>query len=131
MGKSSTKAFLIVVAVVVIVVLAWGFKAGWGKSSSTTTSDETAGLNQTPTETTKVKIENFTYNPKMISVGKGKTVIWTNNDAMTHTITADDGKFDSGQLLPGKTFKFTFSETGTFSYHCSNHQAMVGTVTVK
>ncbi len=82
----------------------------------------------TPQGQNNVNIENFAYNPATITVPKGTTVTWTQLDSAPHTVTGDG--FDSGNLNKGKTFTRTFNETGTFSYHCSNHQSMSGKVIV-
>lgn len=71
------------------------------------------------------------YSPNPLSVTAGSTVIWTNNDRIAHTTTADGGRWDSGVLQPGAQFSFTFSAVGTFPYHCSIHPNMVGTITVR
>ena len=61
----------------------------------------------------------FGVNP--LVVPKGTTVIWTNNDSVPHTVTADDGSFDSGSLSTGQTFSHTFDDAGTFTYFCEIH----------
>jgi plastocyanin len=54
--------------------------------------------------------------------GEGGTeVSWTNQDGIDHTVMADDGSVNSGELAPGDSFKFTFSTPGTYEYHCSIH----------
>ena|SRR5690242_984740 len=78
-----------------------------------------------------VSIKNFAFTSNNISVTKGTTVKWTNNDGVTHTVTADDGSFDSGSLTNGASFSHTFSTAGTYTYHCSIHTTMTGTVTVQ
>jgi plastocyanin len=60
----------------------------------------------------------------------GATVVVTNKDSSTHTWTADDGTFDSGDLAQGKSFSFTFKKAGSFPYKCSLHTFMTGTVDV-
>lgn len=77
-----------------------------------------------------VSISNFAFMPQNITINPGMTVTWTNNDSVTHTVTADNGMFNSGNLAPGQSFSFTFPSTGTFTYHCSIHPSMTGTVTV-
>jgi len=78
----------------------------------------------------EVNISNFSFGPNELEVKVGTTVTWTNKDNMGHTVTADDGTFDSGTLGKGSTFSVTFSEAGTFSYHCNFHPSMIGTITV-
>src|SRR6185436_6164481 len=62
----------------------------------------------------------------------GATVRWTNTgtDKDGHTVTADDGSFDSGVLKEGDTYTHTYDAEGTFSYICSVHPSMKGTVVV-
>lgn len=77
-----------------------------------------------------VTIQGFAFGPNALEVKVGTTITWTNNDGAPHTVTADDGSFDSGRLNPGGTFSFTFAQAGTFAYHCNIHPSMVGTITV-
>jgi plastocyanin len=77
-----------------------------------------------------VSIVDFAFQPGSVEVAAGGTVTWTNTGQAPHTVTADDGSFDSGQLAPGASFSQTFNTAGTFTYHCSIHPQMTGTVTV-
>jgi len=56
-------------------------------------------------------------------------VTWTNVDDSPHTVTGSTA-FDSGNLDPGQTFSFTFTEAGTFGYVCNYHDEMTASVTV-
>jgi plastocyanin/predicted lipoprotein with Yx(FWY)xxD motif len=76
------------------------------------------------------KIANFAFAPVDITVTVGETVTWTNADSPSHTVTADDGSFDSGGIAPGATFSQSFTKAGTYAYHCTIHPSMTGTVTV-
>jgi len=78
-----------------------------------------------------VSIVNMSFSPANLSVSAGTTVTWTNNDAMTHTVTSDGGIFDSGNLAGGKAYSRAFATAGTFPYHCTIHPGMTGTITVK
>jgi plastocyanin len=86
----------------------------------------------TPTSTDSVTIQNFAFSPSDITVKKGTTVTWTNQDSTTHTVTEMDSQTgpSSDNLNPGAKYTFTFTQTGTFKYHCSIHPEMLGTVTV-
>ncbi len=79
-----------------------------------------------------VSIINLAFSPASVSVSVGDTVTWTNNDAgIPHTATSDaPGVFDSGTLNTGGTYAKTFTEAGTFPYHCNIHPTMTGTVVV-
>jgi plastocyanin len=73
------------------------------------------------------------YSPATITVvlGVNNTVSWTNDDFAPHTITSDSGLFLSGNLNSGQSYSFTFLTTGTYTYHCSYHPWMHGTIVVK
>ena len=73
------------------------------------------------------------FTPATISVvlGINNTVVWSNNDTVPHTVTANDGTFSSGNMNPGDTFSWTFSNPGNYSYHCSYHPWMKGVIVVK
>lgn len=76
---------------------------------------------------------NVGYTPQNITLvlGVNNTVVWTNNDVSSHTVTANDGIFDSGIMNPGDTFSYTFAKAGVYEYHCTIHPWMIGFVTVK
>jgi len=79
-----------------------------------------------------VSISNYAFHPATITVviGVNNTVKWTNNDAVSHTVTSDTSLFGSGTLAQGDTYTHTFNQTGTYGYHCSIHAFMTGTVIV-
>lgn len=77
-----------------------------------------------------VQIVDFAFEPAMVMIERGTTVTWTNVGDRPHTVTADDGTFDSGRLDPGEQFNFTFDEPGTFTYVCGFHPEMQGTLMV-
>jgi nitrite reductase (NO-forming) len=71
------------------------------------------------------------YSTNVLMVPLGATVTWTNTDpGMIHTVTADDGSFDSGNLSTGQSFSYTFDQPGTFDYHCTPHPWMRGRIEV-
>jgi plastocyanin len=78
----------------------------------------------------RVEMNRFMYNPDNITVNVGTTVAWTNYDGVNHTVTADDGSFDSGIINPGQRFNHTFTEIGRFNYHDKDHPFMRGSVAV-
>jgi alcohol dehydrogenase (cytochrome c) len=77
-----------------------------------------------------VEIKDFSFQPDTITVPVGTTVTWINHDSASHTISSDDGKFDSGTIKNGGEFTFTFSQPGTYSYHCNIHSSMKGVIAV-
>jgi plastocyanin len=93
---------------------------------------------------TAVTLQGSRFVPPVVSIPAGETVVWTNNDSAGHSVTADNGSFDShptcgsiggGCMTKGGTFRFTFSQPGTVAYYCRVHGApggkgMAGSVTV-
>jgi plastocyanin len=78
-----------------------------------------------------VTIQGFAFDPPTIEVPASGEVTWLNADPPDHTVTADDGSFDSGPIAGGGTFSTTLSQPGEFAYHCAIHPTMKGTVTVR
>ena len=81
----------------------------------------------------RVKIDNFTFNPRSLSVAPGTKVTWINQDDVPHTATSSDEprRFNSGALDTDDSFSFTFKERGTYAYFCAIHPHMTGEVIVK
>jgi plastocyanin len=78
-----------------------------------------------------VEMRAMAFAPMRLEVSAGATVEWTNRDQIAHTVTADDGSWDSGPIEPGATWRHTFDTPGTFAFHCSPHPYMTGAVVVK
>ena len=70
------------------------------------------------------------FTPASLAVSPGTAVIWTNNGKHPHTVTSDNGLWDSGILKAGQTFSFTFQNPGNYSYNCALHGGMAGTIVV-
>ncbi|MCU1368567.1 MAG: hypothetical protein JWN39_4206 [Ilumatobacteraceae bacterium] len=109
-------------------------------STAGTTADSTAGSTADSTASsaapaaggTAVSIKNFAFDGNDVTVAKGTTVTWTNNDTATHTVVAADAdvSFVSDNLPTGATFQHVFDKAGTFPYICGIHPRMKGTITV-
>ncbi len=95
------------------------------------TAAATAPSSTSSSSGSDVTIANFAFSPDTLTVKAGTTVKWTNKDSTAHTVTADDGSFDSGTLNPGMTFSFTFKQAGTVSYHCTIHPNMKAKIVVQ
>lgn len=77
-----------------------------------------------------VSVVDDSFSPASLTVSPGTAVTWTNNGRRPHTVTGDAGLWDSGMLRPGQSFSFTFQTPGTYTYNCSVHGGMMGTVVV-
>jgi plastocyanin len=80
---------------------------------------------------TGVTIRDFEFAPSAVTVNVGDTVTWTNAGPTPHSATANDGSFDTGIMDEGGSGSHTFTEAGSFSYICTPHPNMTGTVTVQ
>jgi plastocyanin len=116
-----------------------------GMQNSTTIPGDATAETTTPTESTApaqsepptptngsvtVDIHDHTFDPSQLDVAAGTTVTWTNGDTEAHTVTADNGLFDSGVLEPGQSYSTWLGGSGTVSYHCEIHPDMKGSVVV-
>ena len=81
--------------------------------------------------TASVDINNFAFAPPALTVSAGTQIVWTNKDGTAHTITADDGRFNSDPFDKTQTFKQTLTTPGTYTYHCSIHPFMKGKIVVQ
>ena len=105
--------------------------AACSTSSSTAPGAASApGSGGNGTSGNAVEIKDFAFAPASLTIAAGTTVSWTNRDSPAHTVTADDGSFDSKQLANGASFTHTFATAGTFTYHCAIHSSMKGTIVV-
>ena len=86
---------------------------------------------QRPAPPMEVKIDNFTFGPAKVTVKVGTTVTWTNHDDIPHTVVSTDKEFKSKVLDTDEKFSATLTRAGTFTYFCSIHPKMTGTVVVQ
>ena len=76
------------------------------------------------------------YDPDLIQISIGTTVLWINDDSAMHTVTSGNsqegpnGVFDSDLMAAGDSFEFTFTSQGTEDYYCIVHPWMTGAVEV-
>jgi plastocyanin len=103
-----------------------GADDGYGSDQTTTTGeagdDEAAG--------TEVEAEDFSLTS--VTVAPGAEVTFENYGENPHTMTADDGAFDSGRVEPGESVKVTApDEPGAYPFHCEIHDSMTATLTVE
>ncbi len=134
--------FGILLAGVLLLVL-----AGCGTSTSTSSSTNTNTAAPTPTAASagttssnanvaQVKIsetnDKYGFAPATLTVAKGTKVEWSNASDAPHTVTSDSGTTLASSIISpsGGTFDFTFTQPGTYTYHCTVHPYMKGTIVV-
>lgn len=90
-----------------------------------------ADIHGTPVATNQVTIQNYAFSPQIITVKKGTTVIWTNNDSVSHSIIFDSKhEASSGVLNLGASYSLVFDQPGSFSYHSGVYPDVMGKVIV-
>jgi plastocyanin len=113
-------------SLVSLLIFAACSKGGGGGAYGGNNNNNTGG-NADPNT---VKMAGMSFSPASLSVAPGTTVTFLNNDNTTHTVTDDDGAFDSGNIAPGANYKHTFMTAGTVKYHCKIHTNMKASVVV-
>ena len=81
-----------------------------------------------------IAIKNFAISPENLTIKTGTTITWLNEDDAVHQIESDSkvqGVFVSDSLAYGQSFTFTFTQPGTYTYHCAYHPTMKGEIIVK
>jgi plastocyanin len=84
-----------------------------------------------PARRVVIAIRSLRFSKGTVEIEAGTTVEWRNQDPLAHTVTSDDGVFDSGELGPGSGWSRLFATPGTYTYHCAPHPQMTATVVVR
>jgi len=122
--KSKQWAIVIIVVVIVVILIAVVVFGG------ILTPDE--GFQTNGQNGNNVEIKDFAFSPSEMTVSVGDTVVWTNRDSAGHTVVSDTGnELNSALLSNGQTYSHTFTQAGTYNYHCSIHPSMTGKIIVE
>lgn len=139
MKKNNTIVVLSVVLVVAIVgVASYAVSQNGSMDSSMSMSSQESGNSSSTSAadaeaTDKVTIADYKFAPAAITVKKGTTVTWTNQDTVKHNVVTEDGAPEAidGKLIgKGETYSYTFNKTGTYNYFCEPHPYMKASVIV-
>jgi plastocyanin len=94
--------------------------AGEMKDSDSTTSKQN-----------RIEIKDFAFNPQTITVKSGEKITWINRDEEPHTVVSVEKQFKKSQALDtDQEFTITAGAPGKYSYFCSVHPKMTGTIVV-
>ncbi len=139
--ESLTKTIIVGIVVTGLVAAAVVYEgmdsndrsSGTMPSTSDSMSDDTTSTSSESSETNMVTYQDFKVKQPMIRVKKGTTVTWTNEDNAKHDVTptTETEEFKASELFgKGETHSVTFNTVGTYTYFCSPHPYMKGTVEV-
>jgi plastocyanin len=81
------------------------------------------------TQVVRVRVVDFAFRPRTLTIAQGTVVRWVNRGDVTHTTTSNTGLWNE-TLSPGETFRRRFRRVGTFRYHCTIHSSMTARITV-
>ncbi len=104
-------------------------QASWG-ATVTPGPSPSADATRAGTRVHEVTIDAFAFAPAAVSVDRGDTVVWRNDDPVPHTVTAP-GSFDSGAIAAGGSWRYTAATRGRYEYVCSFHPTMKGLLVVR
>lgn len=111
-----------------VAILALTLTGCGGGGSSSAAAEPAPTAAASAVTGTEIMIRNFKFVPDVLRVSPGQMITVTNSDSSTHTITAEDGSFDSKMMAPGDTYSFAVANAGTFPYICDIHQYMTGKI---
>lgn len=110
-----------------------------GSSNSTVSSSITSSSPDSHTDTVsssaasgqnnKIEISGFAFNPTVLKIKAGETVVWENLDSAAHTVVFST--FASASISKGGTYSKVFTDKGTFDYSCGIHPSMKGQIIVE
>jgi plastocyanin len=125
----STWTFLLVAAAVV----AGGFAVIPRRRSAATTAAAARHMPAADPAGPRVTIDNFAFDPQVVTVAPGTKVTWLNRDDVPHTATssASPPKFNSKAIDTDGQYSFVFTQPGTYPYFCAVHPKMTATIIVK
>ena len=106
--------FIVAAVLVILLCLAYGFSVAAEVADSAVV----------------VNISGSAFSPEVVSIEASEEVVWKNKDSAVHTVTANDGSFDSGALSQGDEFRKKFPSAGVITYSCDNHAWMKGKIEV-
>jgi plastocyanin len=82
-------------------------------------------------KTHTVTMEGMRFQPEVLVVAPGDTIVWVNKDLVPHTATSKVGGFDSNAVLASESWRYTVRKKGDFAYVCTFHPAMKGMLQVR
>jgi plastocyanin len=135
-ARTAAKPLALVPALLAALLLTAGL-AACGDDDDTTSAGPGAGADTSTTAPAEagsgdeVTIVAEDFSLTSVTAKPGEVVHLENRGEKPHTVTADDGSFDTGSTAAGAESELTAPmEPGVYAYHCSIHASMTGTLTV-
>lgn len=123
-GRTQRRRFLLIACSAIVPL------RGWAAGAATVTPTPASAANPTEAGVHTVTIDAFAFKPPVVSVDRGATIVWRNDDPVPHSVTAA-GSFDSGAIASGGSWRYTAATPGRYEYICSFHPMMKGLLVVR
>ena len=125
------KKIIFIFSVLLIVLMLSGCKQQ-PATDTTPPANTSPSVQPSGPQTYDVEIKNSAFLQPTLTIKKGDTVKWTNNDGASHTVVFDSGsEISSGTLAQGQSYSHIFNDAGTFAYHCGIHTYMKAKIIVE
>lgn len=123
------------ILIIIIIIIVGSFLVLKPKAKKTEIPAQTKVINSSVenSSSNEVSISNYSYSPSKLTIKKGQSVKWTNYDSVKHDVMPDNqtSVFAASELLAkNESYTTTFDTVGLFSYHCTPHPYMKGTIEV-
>lgn len=121
------------VAALLVFATACGSSGGGAdgsKATKTTSGTTKAASKGWPSAAGVITIKGFAFDPEKVTAEVGQEITVRNEGSTAHTVTADDGDFDTRSIPAHGTATFTVTKAGMYPFHCAIHEHMKGTLTV-
>src|SRR5947208_17133020 len=103
----------------------------WPQLSAFALAGEMKDADNTSSKQSTIEIKDFAFNPQTLTVKSGEKITWTNRDEEPHTVVSVEKQFKKSSALDtDQTFTITAGAPGTYTYFCSVHPKMTGTIIV-
>jgi plastocyanin len=112
-------------------LLLTSFVLSCSKNNSDDFETQLTESSSNPVVTNTIRITSAGFTPAEANTVAGNTVSWVNEDQQVHTVSANDGSFNSGDIAPGGTFAHKPGTIGDYPYHCDHHEQEKGLIAVK
>lgn len=113
----------------ILILLAFGILLFGCTQGTTKTPAVPGNVTLVKSGTVTVHIKDFAFTPSELSIQKGSTIVWVNDDEVPHSIKGEG--FESSVFAKGDRFEYTFTDAGAYPYICGIHTSMKGLVSVK
>ena len=124
--KNTSRALLCAVSFLGLSAIAIGSDM---KQTDITTRPVLAAIS---TKQNKIEIKDFAFNPQTLTVKSGEKITWVNRDEEPHTVVSVQKQFKKSTALDtDQEFTITAGAPGTYTYFCSVHPKMTGTIVVE